>query len=144
MTGTSPIPGHARAVLAVCCDHSAMDWTPLERFAAASRFDGLDADDFMWMGRCELEGGESIHLYKHADTRRHLNLDAAGHAYRYLATGGIARYELIDPHQAIVAITTPIAALHWRDGAERILDDWRHRRTSSGSPGPSIPPPGVA
>ena len=29
------------------------------------------------------DGAGTIHLYKHRDTRRYLNLDEAGHAYEY-------------------------------------------------------------
>ena len=51
---------------------------------------GLDVDRFMFMGEagaqgCRLpDGVAAVWLYKHGDTRRYLNLDGAGHAYRYV------------------------------------------------------------
>jgi hypothetical protein len=84
-------------------DH--LDWVPLERFCATAARHGirLRADEFMWMGRCELDGGAVVHLYKHADTRRYLNLDTAGHTYRYLSTEAAAAYEPIPSPAAAVA-----------------------------------------
>jgi hypothetical protein len=38
-------------------------------------------DDFMWMGCGDSPAGVAVQLYEHLDTRRHLNLDATGHAY---------------------------------------------------------------
>jgi hypothetical protein len=53
------------------------EWTPLERML------GPDLCElFMYMGRA----GE-IYLYKHIDTRRYLNLDAAGQCFRYTENG---------------------------------------------------------
>jgi len=62
------------------------DWRALERVAdlLANRNHHLNPGDFMYMG-ADLEPGRTIHLYKHIDTRRYLNLDDSGHAYRYLA-----------------------------------------------------------
>ena len=49
------------------------DWMPLERIL------GVDlCQSFMYMGR----SGE-IHLYKHIDTRRYLNIGPDGQCYRY-------------------------------------------------------------
>jgi hypothetical protein len=70
-------------------DHdSSPDWGPLERIAALcatrSELSLLDADDFMYMARLvPLDVGPELHLYKHIHTRRYLNLDAGGHAYRW-------------------------------------------------------------
>jgi hypothetical protein len=50
----------------------------------------------MYMGRVESRDGRLwIHLYKHIDTRHYLNLDDAGHAYRYRdhLDEGDARYD---------------------------------------------------
>ncbi len=47
------------------------DWAPLE--------DTL-LGDFMFMGYAQ-----GIRMYKHAQTRRYLNLDPQGRAYRYVA-----------------------------------------------------------
>ena len=45
----------------------------------------FDPDDFMLMGRIVRPPRPAITLYKHRYTRRYLNLDASGQAYRYLA-----------------------------------------------------------
>lgn len=61
------------------------DWRPLERLETLTRdhptLPHVDADRFMYMGRAVRAGDADVHLYKHIDTRRHLNLDDAGHAY---------------------------------------------------------------
>ena len=64
------------------------DWQPLAGVARLSRstdaYPSIEEDDFMYMARVESRGGRlRIHLYKHIDTRHYLNLDDAGHAYRY-------------------------------------------------------------
>jgi hypothetical protein len=69
----------------------AVEWGPLERLVRVARAAGqrVDIDEFMAMGPVELPGGLTVHRYKHIDTRRYLNLDDAGHTYRYLpSTGG--------------------------------------------------------
>ena len=43
----------------------------------------LDPDDFMWMGRVTAASGVELELYKHHQTRHYLNVDDAGHAYRF-------------------------------------------------------------
>lgn len=45
----------------------------------------FDPNDFMVMGRIVRPPRPSITLYKHRYTRRYLNLDASGQAYRYFA-----------------------------------------------------------
>jgi hypothetical protein len=61
---------------------------PLEAVASAIAGDPLyrffDTDDFMIMARLIRRPRPSIVLYKHYYTRRYLNLDDAGHAYRYI------------------------------------------------------------
>ena len=54
-----------------------------------------DAALFMWMGCCTLDGEITVHLYKHIDTRRYVNLDTAGHAYRCRLEAGLGVYETI-------------------------------------------------
>lgn len=66
------------------------DWRPLERFLRAatrpgSSF-GLDPSEFMYMVRVVAPGRPDVHLYKHIDTRRYLNLDDAGHAYAFVGS----------------------------------------------------------
>jgi hypothetical protein len=64
------------------------DWRPLEavsRLARASPdLPSFHAMEFMHMGIVRpVRKGSVIHLYKHVDTRRYLNLDDGGHAYKY-------------------------------------------------------------
>ena len=64
------------------------DWRPLVAVARLSRASdallALDEQDFMYMAAAlSVDGALTIHLYKHRETRRYLNLDDAGHAYRY-------------------------------------------------------------
>jgi len=64
-------------------------WAPLEAvartLASESRYRFFEADDFMLMAKVLRRPRPDVYLYKHAYIRRHLNLDAAGHAYRYIA-----------------------------------------------------------
>jgi hypothetical protein len=53
------------------------DWGPLEEAIPREWCGG-----FMWMARIE-EDGVAIELYKHGITRRYLNLDHSGRAWRY-------------------------------------------------------------
>jgi hypothetical protein len=79
----------------VVYDTAAVDWGPLERFLVAASERGVaapDADEFMWIGRCELRDGPVVHLYKHVDSRRCLNVDYAGFTYRYCG-GDAGAYE---------------------------------------------------
>lgn len=62
------------------CDRPDCEFRPLEQFASV--IDGVSVDDFMFMGTTNV-GPVTVSLFKHCDTRRYLNLDAAGHAYRY-------------------------------------------------------------
>lgn len=52
------------------------NWAPLERIVAPG-----DLDHWMWMGRSE-HGDRVIEAYKHRSTRRYLNLDQDGQAWR--------------------------------------------------------------
>ena len=63
------------------------DWWPLERTLSTRR-----CVDFVFMGR-----SEQIHLYKHRDTRRYLNIALDGTCFRYSAHG----YEPIGLEEAI-------------------------------------------
>ena len=64
-------------------------WAPLagvvESVAGVDRHRFLDIDDFMLMARIRRSPRPSITLYKHVYTRRYVNLDASGQAYRYIA-----------------------------------------------------------
>lgn len=72
--------------------HETPNWAPLEKVIPIKWCAG-----FMWMG--ETRG---IHLYKHGFTRRYLNLDMEGSAYRYL--GFSNRYERMNLDDAIDAV----------------------------------------
>jgi hypothetical protein len=55
------------------------DWAPLERVLPLTHCAG-----FMWMGWAVRPDGPPIAQYKHGITRRYLNLDEHGNAYRYV------------------------------------------------------------
>lgn len=62
---------------------------PLEGVARAiagvRRYRHFDLDDFMIMAEVVRRPRPDLILYKHYFTRHYLNLDQAGHAYRYVA-----------------------------------------------------------
>jgi hypothetical protein len=65
------------------------DWTPLERLSCLVRqcpdLPQFHPAEFMYMAAVRRARPDLvIHLYKHVDTRRYLNLDDAGHAYSYV------------------------------------------------------------
>lgn len=63
------------------------DWEPLIRLiqvlAATPGAPRIEPADFMYMWRLEARGRPRLHLYKHIDTRRYLNIDDAGDVYLY-------------------------------------------------------------
>jgi hypothetical protein len=64
-------------------------WQPLEAVARVARssahLPSFHEGEFMFMGSVSNARRRlDIHLYKHVDTRRYLNLDATGNAYAYL------------------------------------------------------------
>ena len=67
-------------------------WAPLERIVSVAsdmrRVPRLRAVDFLYLTRLQAPGRPTLHVYKHRWTRRSLNVDNAGHAYRF---GGAAR-----------------------------------------------------
>lgn len=70
-------------------------WTaPVEGVAriaiADPRYEFFDLSDFMIMARVLRRPRPSIVLYKHYYTRRYINLDDDGHAYRYGAPRSLA------------------------------------------------------
>ena len=66
-------------------------WGPLEAFSLLVRqrcdLPHFHPGEFMWMATVGVARRRLlIHLYKHIDTRRYLNLDDAMHAYAYVDT----------------------------------------------------------
>ncbi len=65
------------------------DWRPLETLSCLVRqrpdLPHFHPGEFMYTAAvCSARRNLVIHLYKHVDTRRYLNLDDAGHAYAYV------------------------------------------------------------
>lgn len=61
------------------------DFYALDRFATIAKVAGfeLDVEDFMYMGVVNDSSDNLIVLYKHDNTRRYLNLDSEGHAFKF-------------------------------------------------------------
>lgn len=74
------------------CDHLAglCVWEPLRSLVGHE-----GCDDFMFMHR-----SGAVFAYKHRDTRRYLNLDAEGRAYRWTGRGA-DDYEAVDLAKAL-------------------------------------------
>jgi hypothetical protein len=79
------------------------DWGPLEAVLPLEWCGG-----FMWMQRVE-ENGMVIELYKHGITRRYLNLDQEGRAYRF--TG--SRYVITSVERAIGWVFEDLEEMGW-------------------------------
>jgi hypothetical protein len=119
----------------VVYDTAALDWTPLERFLAAATERDVpapSADEFMWMGRCELTAGPVVHLFKSTASRRYLNLDHAGFAYRY-HPGDPGRYE---PFESPLSALDDLVPDSDRDVAQ-VVAKWTVP-TPRASSGPSL------
>ena len=85
------------------------NWRPLEVLAdTAAGTMRLDPDDFMWMGRVAAASGVELELYKHHQTRHYLNVDDAGHAYRF----DRGRYELWRSPAPAIAHATGVGAVY--------------------------------
>ena len=71
-------------------------WTPLLLAASAARRERIPwpihLDDFMLMGRVDRGSRPAVWIYKHRDSRRELNLDATGQAYKFTRTPNAPRY----------------------------------------------------
>lgn len=79
------------------------DWGPLE-----AAFPLKWCGGFMWMQRVE-ENGVVIELYKHGITRRYLNLDQGGGAYKFTGSG----YVPISIEQAIDWVFEDLEGMGW-------------------------------
>lgn len=76
------------------CNHWCAGLHQVERAVAGQQFaEFFRIEDFMMMGMVRTPGQPDIYLHKHALTRLYLNVDIAGHAYRYVAS----RFDLEDP-----------------------------------------------
>jgi hypothetical protein len=113
-------------------DPEAVNWVPLERFVTVAVGHGIavEATDFMWMGRCVLASEAMVHLYKHVGSRRYLNLDAAGHAYRYRPADGAAGYETITSPATALAEVLEITDT----SGSQTLASWSGRDAAGHSP----------
>lgn len=61
-------------------------WAPLEQLSKL--VPTIVCGDFMYMGAFFIgERGHYVHQFKHVGTRRYLNLDSGGHAYRATMVG---------------------------------------------------------
>ena len=67
------------------------DWGPLAKVIGDQQ-----VSEFMWMGRIRATGW-SVELYKHRYSRRYLNVDLEGNAYRYVDS----RYQPISTAEAL-------------------------------------------
>ena len=69
-------------------------WTPLLLAASAARRERIPwpihLDDFMLMGRVDRDSRPAVWIYKHRDSRRELNLDSTGQAYKFTRTPNAA------------------------------------------------------
>jgi hypothetical protein len=86
------------------------EWRPLVVLARLAResaeLPSFHEGEFMYMAAVARPGDRlTLHLYKHRDTRRSLNLDDAGHAYAYC--GSVAGVDAVSaggsyrPHASI-------------------------------------------
>ncbi len=98
------------------CDVDEPDWGPIQRLADRLRTeDGesvIEPAHFMYMVRIHAKGQPDIHLYKHIDTRRYINLDDDGNAYIYVPgrrdverveSGFMGRYRLLPDIDTAIA-----------------------------------------
>lgn len=74
-----------------------INWAPLDTLFSVN-----ECQNFMGMGQVRCSRGIVLHLYKHRQTRRYINLDAYGNAYRCRSgSQGLPHtYEAIEPHEA--------------------------------------------
>jgi hypothetical protein len=64
--------------------------------------------DFMWMFEVELANGESLHAYKHVDTRGYVHLTPDGDAFFYEPPD---RYRSLPIADAFAAVFAPLVGL---------------------------------
>jgi hypothetical protein len=93
------------------------DWGPLESVLPEEWWGG-----FMWMNRA-VDTGIVIELYKHGITRRYLNLDPEGSAYRW--TG--SEYVAVAVSDAIEHVFEDLEAMGW-DRTTKYDDEFKAER----------------
>lgn len=84
-------------------------WMPLIVFLARAREERvnpellfeLDFRDFMLMNGVERKPRPFLYIYKHCESRRHVNLDRDGSPYRFLPVGEHGQYRATSFHRAI-------------------------------------------
>jgi hypothetical protein len=101
------------------------DWAPLvaiaQRTAARANVPTIKPDDFMWMCAMEsLDGGAPLHLYKHIDTRRYLNVDTDLRMYAWVDD---LDDDLMQPAAELVVHYRRLGGLAW--AIERLDLGWR-------------------
>jgi hypothetical protein len=71
-------------------------WTPLLLAASAARREQIPwpihLDDFQLMGRVDRGARPAVWIYKHRGSRRELNLDSTGRAYKFTRTPNAVSY----------------------------------------------------
>jgi len=74
-----------------------INWAPLDTLFSVN-----ECQNFMGMGQVRCSRGIVLHLYKHRQTRRYINLDAYANTYRYRpgSQGQPHTYGAIEPHEA--------------------------------------------
>jgi hypothetical protein len=102
------------------------DWGPLQAIAqrTAQRADvpTIEVGDFMWM--CEMasaDGGAPLHLYKHIDSRRYLNIDTDLRMYAYVDDLDDDAFDV--PADRLVVHYRRLGGLAW--AIERLDLGWR-------------------
>jgi len=102
------------------------DWGPLQAIAqrTAQRADlpTIEVGDFMWM--CEMasaDDGAPLHLYKHIESRRYLNIDTDLRMYAYVDTLDDDDFDV--PADQLVVHYRRLGGLAW--AIERLGLGWR-------------------
>ncbi|MET0901994.1 MAG: hypothetical protein ABWZ52_02030 [Acidimicrobiales bacterium] len=108
-------------------------WTPLLLAASAGRRERvpwpIHLDDFMLMGRVDRGSRPSVWIYKHRDSRRELNVDSTGQAYKFSRTpnaAGYGRFTACDIRTAVHQADLPrfVEAVWFDEPPLKALPPW--------------------